>query len=109
MVAVLHAAPRAAAPQTVAAWLESLAPTYLPPVRETFARALELARDRCADARLPDGEGVLDRAVGTATIIASLHLDPDSIVAALLSGLPAANAFDADDLVAAVGRTKSNP
>jgi GTP pyrophosphokinase len=98
MVAVLHAAPRAAAPQTVAAWLESLAPTYQPSVRETFATALDLARDRCGDARLPDGEGVLDRAVGTATIIASLHLDPDSIVAALLSGLPIVNAFDADEI-----------
>ena len=61
MVAVLHDAPRAAAPQTVAAWLESLAPTYQPSVRETFATAFELARERCGDARLPDGEGVLDR------------------------------------------------
>src|SRR5438874_11283534 len=103
MVAVLHAAPRAAAPQTVAAWLESLAPTYQLSVRETFATALDLARDRCADARLPDGEAVLDRAVGTATIIASLHLDPDSIVAALLSGLPAVNAFDADAIQAKFG------
>jgi GTP pyrophosphokinase len=103
MVAVLHAAPRAAAPQTVAAWLESLAPTYQPSVRETFATALDLARERCRDARLPDGEGVLDRAVGAATIIASLHLDPDSIVAALLSGLPAVNAFDVDDIQARFG------
>ncbi|HYT96061.1 MAG TPA: HD domain-containing protein, partial [Casimicrobiaceae bacterium] len=103
MVAVLHAAPRAAAPQTVAAWLESLAPTYQPSVRETFATALDLARDLCGDARLPDGEGVLDRAVGAATIIASLHLDPDSIVAALLSGLPAVDAFDADDIQARFG------
>src|SRR5436190_11755010 len=103
MVAVLHAAPCAAAPQTVAAWLESLAPTYQPSVREIFATALALARDRCADARLPDGEAVLDRAVGTATIIASLHLDPDSIVAALLSGLPAVNAFDADAIQARFG------
>ena len=103
MVAVLHDAPRAAAPQTVAAWLESLAPTYQPSVRETFATAFDLARERCGDARLPDGEGVLDRAVGAATIIASLHLDPDSIVAALLSGLPAVDAFDADDIQARFG------
>ncbi|HEY3179465.1 MAG TPA: GTP diphosphokinase [Casimicrobiaceae bacterium] len=103
MVAVLHAAPRAAAPQAVAAWLESLAPTYQQSVRERFSAALALARDRCADARLPDGEAVLDRAVGTATIVASLHLDPDSIVAALLSGLPAVNAFDADEIQARFG------
>ena len=98
MVAVLHAAPRAAAPQAVAAWLESLAPLYQAPVRDRFAAAFELARDRCADARLADGQSALDRAVGAATIVAALHLDPDSIVAALLSSLPAADRFDVDDV-----------
>src|SRR5438477_4713082 len=98
MVAVVHAAPRAAAPQAVAAWLESLAPTYQSSVRERFAAALELARDGCGDARLPDGQSALDRAVGAAMIVASLHVDPDSIVAALLSGLPAANRFDVDQV-----------
>ncbi|HEY2818850.1 MAG TPA: bifunctional (p)ppGpp synthetase/guanosine-3',5'-bis(diphosphate) 3'-pyrophosphohydrolase [Casimicrobiaceae bacterium] len=98
MVAVLHAAPRVAAPAAVAAWLESLAPTYQARVRETFRSAFELARDRCNDERLADGEAVLDRAVGAATIVASLHLDPDSIVAALLCGLPAVNAFDTDEI-----------
>src|SRR5438045_4347138 len=98
MVAVLHAAPRAAAPQAVAAWLESLAPTYQASVRDRFAAALELARDGCGDARLPDGQRALDRAVGAAMIVASLHVDPDSIVDALLSGLPAANRFDVDQV-----------
>ena len=103
MVAVLHAAPSNAAPAAVAAWLESLAPTYRAPDRETFKAALELARERYGDRRLGDGEALLDRAVGAATIVASLHLDPDSIVAALLCGLPAANAFAADEIEARFG------
>ena len=98
MVAVLHAAPRVAAPAAVAAWLESLAPGYQTPVRESFQSAFDLARDRCNDVRLADGEAVIDRAVGAATIVAALHLDPDSIIAALLSGLPAVRAFDADEI-----------
>ena len=63
-----------------------------------YFAALELARDGCGDARLPDGQSALDRAVGAAMIVASLHVDPDSIVAALLSGLPAANRFDVDQV-----------
>ena len=103
MVAVLHAAPRAAAPAAVAEWLESLAPTYQASVRETFKSAFDLARDRCNDARMADGEAVIDRAISTATIVAALHLDPDSIVAALLCGLPTVNAFDADEIQARFG------
>ena len=103
MVSVLHAAPRAAAPQAVAAWLESLAPTYAAAERAVFASALELAREVCGDAQMPDGEAALDRAVGAATIVAALKLDPDSIVAALLIGLPAAGAFDGEDIAARFG------
>ena len=52
---------------------------------------------------MADGEAVIDRAIGTATIVAALHLDPDSIVAALLCGLPTVNAFDADEIQARFG------
>ena len=52
---------------------------------------------------MPDGEAALDRAVGAATIVAALKLDPDSIVAALLIGLPAADAFDGEDIAARFG------
>jgi hypothetical protein len=37
---------------------------------------------------MPDGESAIDRSVGAATILAALKLDRDSIVAALLIGLP---------------------
>jgi GTP pyrophosphokinase len=100
MVAVLHAAPRAAAPQAVAAWLESLAPRYSAAERATLSSAFDLAHERTADVRMPDGEAALDRAVGAATIVAGLGLDPDSISAALLLGLPVADAFAADEIAA---------
>jgi hypothetical protein len=96
MVAVLHAAPRVAAPAAVAAWLESLAPCIKRRSAKPQIRVRACARPLQRRA-LADGEAVLDRAVGAATIVASLHLDPDSIVAALLCGLPAVDAFDADE------------
>jgi GTP pyrophosphokinase len=52
---------------------------------------------------MPDGEPVLDRALGTATILAGLKLDPDSIRAALLLGLPVAGAFESDAIAASFG------
>jgi GTP pyrophosphokinase len=103
MVAVLHAAPRAAAPQTVAVWLDSLVPTYDAAERASFRAAFDLAREGSGDARMPDGESAIDRAVGAATILAALKLDRDSIVAALLIGLPVAGAFDADDIASRFG------
>ena len=96
MVAVLRAAPQAAAPAAVAAWLESLASTYNAQDRERLSRAFAYAHDRSDDAATADGEAALDRAVGTATILAALKLDPDSILAALLLGLPIAGSFDAE-------------
>src|SRR5258708_38507749 len=103
MVAVLHAAPQTAAPQAVAAWLDTLIPEYSADERASFAAAFEHARLHCADVTLPDGEHVLDRALGTATILAGLKLGPDSIRASLLQGLPAAGAFDADAVAAKFG------
>ncbi len=94
MVAVLHAAPDTAAPQAVDAWLESLAPAYTSDERASFAAAFAYARERVGSARMPDGEPALDRALGTATILAGLDLDAPSVCGALLSGLPAAASFD---------------
>ena len=103
MVAVLHAAPEAAAPQAVAAWLDSLTPDYAADERASFAAAFDYARALGTGVAMPDGEAVLDRALGTATILAGLKLDPDSIRAALLLGLPVAGAFDADAVTAQFG------
>jgi GTP pyrophosphokinase len=98
MVAVLHAAPQAAAPQAVSAWLASLVPDYSDKERASFADAVEFARARTGNAAMADGESALDRALGTATIIAGLKLDADSLRAALLLGVPVAGAFDADEI-----------
>src|SRR5512135_2794993 len=95
MVAVTHAAPQAAAPQAVAAWLSSLAPVYTEADRERFAAAHELARARLGEARGPDGEPLIETALGTASILAAQRLDPDSLTAALLLGLPNVPGFDA--------------
>ena len=103
MVAVLHVAPQTAAPKAVAAWLDTLSPEYSADERASFAAAFEHARLHCTDVVLPDGEHVLDRALGTATILAGLKLDPDSIRAALLLGSPAAGAFDSEAVSAQFG------
>ncbi len=98
MVAVLHAAPQTAAPHAVAAWLSSLANDYTADERATFADAFDFARAHTTDAAMADGEPALDRALGAATILASLKLDADSIRAALLLGLPVAGHFDAEEV-----------
>lgn len=103
MVAVTQAGPQAAAPQAVAAWLASLAPVYTEADRERFAAAHELARARFADARGPGGEPLIDAALGTATILAAQRLDPDSLTAAMLLGLPSLPGFDAAAIEAAFG------
>ena len=103
MVAVLHAAPEAGAPQAVAAWLESLRGIYPDDDLGAFEAALAYARERCGGARGRDGEPLIDRAVGAATIVAGLKLDAGTVRAALLTGLPGAGAFDADDVAARFG------
>ena len=77
MVAVLHAAPQAAAPQAVAGVARLLVPDYSADERASFADAVEYARERTGDAAMADGEPALDRALGTATILAGLKLDAD--------------------------------
>ncbi len=103
MVAVLHAAPSTAAPQAIAAWLDGLRGSYPEGDIAAIGAAFEYARERCGDARSRDGELLLDRAVGAATILAGLRLDGASVCAALLVGLPAAQAFDAEELAARFG------
>jgi GTP pyrophosphokinase len=103
MVAVLHAAPQAAVPDAVAGWLQSLAGTHGGDAQAAVGRAIAFARARCADARMPDGEPILDRALGTAAILAAIRLDVDSLVAAVLLGLPLTGAFDADEVAREFG------
>jgi GTP pyrophosphokinase len=103
MVAITHAAPQAAAPQAVGAWLDSLAPVYTAADRSRFAAAYDAARAGFGDARNTDGERLIERALGTAGILAAQRLDPESLTAALLVGMPTAGGYDERRLAAAFG------
>ena len=103
MVAVLHAVPGAGAPQAVAEWLDGLRPVYGDDAVARIAAAWQRVCAATGETRGADGERLIDRALGTATILAGLKLDPASICAALLAPLPALGAFDAEDVAVAQG------
>src|SRR5215831_5519004 len=103
MVAVLHAAPEAAAPEALAAWLEQAGAAYARDERATLAAAVAFARERYGDLCASDGEPWLDRSLGTAAIVAGLKLDADSVRAALLLGVPQCPGFDAEAFAAQFG------
>src|SRR5215472_4302958 len=107
MVAVLHAAPEAAAPEALAAWLEHAGAAYSADERAALAAALTFARERYGDLCASDGEPWLDRAFGTAAIVATLKLDAESVRAALLLGVPHVPSFDAEGFAAQFGITVS--
>jgi GTP pyrophosphokinase len=103
MVAVTHAAPQAAAPHAVRAWLDSLGSIYTEADRARFANAYDVARAAAGDARNVDGEPLLARALGAAGILAAQRLDPDSLTAALLGGLPSLPDYDEHAVAARFG------
>ena len=103
MVAVLHSAPEVAAPEALAAWTDRVSEGLAPDERIALLTTLDAARalygDRCA----PDGESWLDRALGTAAIVAGLKLDVDSVRAAMMVGAPHSDDFDAESFGARFG------
>jgi GTP pyrophosphokinase len=103
MVAVLHSAPEVAAPEALAAWTERVAEGYAPEERVTLLATLDAARALYSDRCAPDGEPWLDRALGTAAIVAGLKLDVDSVRAAMMIGAPQTDGFDADAFGARFG------
>ncbi|HEX8739215.1 MAG TPA: bifunctional (p)ppGpp synthetase/guanosine-3',5'-bis(diphosphate) 3'-pyrophosphohydrolase [Casimicrobiaceae bacterium] len=108
MIAATRAAPQAAAPQAVATWLGALPTVYTEADRSRFASAYAFARERLADARADDGEALIERALGTATIVSAQSLDPDSITAALLHPLPGLPGFDAAAIESRFGHDVAN-
>jgi GTP pyrophosphokinase len=101
-------APRAtssavANPEALTAWLDQAGAAYSPDERAAIAKALEFARERYGELRTSDGEPWLDRALGTAGIVASLKLDATSVRVALLLGLPDLAGFDAEALEESFG------
>src|SRR5215472_1950493 len=107
MVAVVRAAPAKASnlssPEALAAWLEQVGSAYSADERADIGRAVELARSRYGELGTVDGEPWLDRALGTAAIVASLRLDAESVCAAVLLGLPNLAGFDGDALAESFG------
>ena len=85
MVAVVRAAPASAAPQAVAAWLDSLAGTYPRDDIDALRAAFDYMQQRADAHATADGEKLVDRALVTAGIVAGLKLDPASIRGALLA------------------------
>src|SRR5512141_180637 len=73
-----------------ARWLDAMRAPYPAADVASFGAADAYARERVADAA--------GRAEGTAAILANLKLDAAAVRAALLIGLPAAHAFDEEDV-----------
>ncbi len=104
MVTALHSAPVTAAPEALAVWLEQAGASYAPDERTAIADAVTHARERYGDLCTGDGEPWLDRALGTAAIVAGLKLDAISVRAAVLHGVPHCPGFDAEALKARFGQ-----
>ena len=103
MVAVSHPVLESAAPDAVAGWLGALSAVYPAEDRRAFEAALDYARERCGNERSRDGELLIERAIGTAMIVAALKLDAGTVRAALLIGLAGAHAFDPEDVATRFG------
>jgi len=103
MVAVSHPVLESAAPDAVAGWLGALSAVYPAEDRRAFEAALDYARERCGNERGRDGELLIERAIGTAMIVAALKLDAGTVRAALLIGLAGAHAFDPEDVATRFG------
>jgi GTP pyrophosphokinase len=103
MVAVTHAVPTTGTPDALTAWLAGLAGTYPESELQGLAAAAHYASERCGGTTGRDGEPLIERAAGAARILAGLKLDAASVRAAFLIGLPAAHAFDAEDVTARFG------
>ncbi len=70
-------------------WLSEAAERLPPNEQKLLREALDLAVELYGDRARPDGEPLLTHCREVATILSGLKLDPESIAAALASGLPA--------------------
>jgi GTP pyrophosphokinase len=95
--------PNVASPDVLAARIAQAANGYAAAERASIEAAFQLARKRYGDALTSDGERWLARAAGTATIVAELKLDAESLRAALLIGVPEIQGFDEQAFAVEVG------
>ncbi len=103
MVALVTSAPQAESDDLYAARIAQAASGYTPAERTAIEAAFELARKRYGNALTAEGEPWLARATGTATIVAELKLDAESVRAALLIGVPDVPGFDEQKFAAEAG------
>ncbi len=94
MVAVSRTVAQASTPATLAAWLEQTRTLYGDDAREAIGLAVTYAREHYGDLTTSDGEPWIDRALGTAAIVAGLKLDAESVRASVLIGAPHCDGFD---------------
>ena len=81
----------AAAQADPSAWLSAVSLRLADADRALLARSLALAVEACEGKLTPGGESLLSHCREVAGILAGLRLDGESLAAALLSGLPAAD------------------
>jgi GTP pyrophosphokinase len=107
MVAIVQTAPPssfvAAVSQAFEAWLDQVAAAYSPDERAAIGKAVELARTRYGAIRTADGEPWIDRALGTAALVAGLKVDAASVLAAVLLGMPHTRGFEAAEFTETFG------
>ena len=103
MIALVHQASQSPAQPALATWREGLRAAYADADIDAFTATLAFVEQHAADTRTADGEPLAGRALGAATILASLKLDPATIHAALLLPLAQARVVDAAALAAPFG------
>ncbi len=69
-------------------WLETLTPIFSPGEIEVLAQALDFCIPLYADERLPTGELVAQHVQGVVSILASLRVDIDTLMAGVLHAVP---------------------
>ena len=76
------------APDSSAAWLDSLAGQYSDDQRELLRKALTWLEEQGAESTVETGAPLISHALGTAAILAGMRFDAESLATTLLCGLP---------------------
>lgn len=81
-------APRMASERGARSWLETLTPLFSPSEIEVFAHVLDFCQPLYAGERLSTGEPVAQHVQGMVSILASLRVDIDTLMAGALYAVP---------------------
>lgn len=103
MVSVQHAFNIPANGAEGESWLSSLAGQLAPADLDLLARAWRFCQPLYGDRLLPTGARVAEQALGMASILAQLHMDAETLAAALLHAAPAYLEAAAETITEAFG------